>query len=212
MAATFSTGERRPGTLVGRLKAASLINNIAIAREVLGEGKLGELLKPLPEETRALFGRRLLAVEWIDADEWLAFQQAMLDVNFGGDEARMRQLMHKVCERDFNTFYKIILKLSSARTVLTRAPKIWMTYAEPGELQVAILKEKDGVTEAMVRLIGFETNHQVFAVLLHAFIEQVLRMTGAREIDVKRTRLDHSPGNARTPGRLSVDLLARFRD
>lgn len=193
-------------TRVGRLKAASIINNIAIARELLGPAALSALLAPLPDATRALFGRRILALEWIDADEWLAFQQAMLDVHFAGDEPRMREYMHRVCERDFNTFYKIILKLSSAKTVLSRAGKIWMTYAEPGELTIDIGKPRDGKTEVTIRLVGFETDHQVFAVLLHAFIEQLLVMTGARDLVVQRTRIEHSRNQ------LSCDLVARFRE
>lgn len=191
---------------MGRLKAASIINNIAIARELLGPDALSALLSPLPEATRALFERRILALEWIDADEWLAFQQAMLDVHFAGDELRMREYMHRVCERDFNTFYKIILKLSSAKTVLSRAGKIWMTYAEPGELTIDIGRPRDGKTDVTVRLVGFETEHQVFAVLLHAFIEQLLVMTGARDLVVQRTRIEHSRN------KLSCDLVARFRE
>lgn len=191
---------------MGRLKAASIINNIAIVRELLGEPKLAELLALLPEATQALFARRILAVEWIDADDWLPFQEAMLEVHFADDELRMRQYMHRVCERDFNTFYKIILKLSSAKTVLTRAPKIWTTYAETGELQVAIVKEQGGVTEVVIRLVNFETQHPVFAVLLHSFIEQLLRMTGATEIQVDRTKVEH------LRGRLTTEMRARFRD
>lgn len=191
---------------MGRLKAASLINNIQIARDLLGEARLGELLRPLPAATAELFARRLLAVEWVDADQWLAFQQAMLDQHYSGDEAKMRSYMHKVCERDFNTFYKIILKLSSPKTVLTRAPKIWATYAQPGELIVESWERSDGMQSAVVRLVGFETRFTVFAVLLQAFVEQISRMTGARDVLVERTRLDHKGG------RLDVDLRLRFRE
>src|SRR5690349_8031475 len=96
---------------MARLKAASLINTIDLAREVLGEPRMGELVATLPEATQALLARRLLALEWVDANDWLPFQTALFERYFAGDETAFRAFARKVCERDFNTFYKIIIRL-----------------------------------------------------------------------------------------------------
>jgi len=169
------------------LKAASLINNIELARALLGPEKLDALVATLPPETRALFARPLLALEWIPADDWLPFQTALLERAFKNDEVAFRQLVHKVCARDFNTFYKVLMKLASPSYVIERTARLWQTYNDSGELVVARNERVGERTHVTLALAGYGTRHRVFGILLHGFVEQLLRMAGAKQIEVRRT-------------------------
>jgi hypothetical protein len=169
------------------MKAASIIDNIVVAREMLGAATLAELVAKLPAETRAIYERRLLPVEWVPVDDWMPFSQTLLEFTFKGDEEPLRRMARKVCERDFNTFYKVILKiLVSPDFLLERAAKLWRTYHDSGELRV-ISKEKRGARMHIhLRVEKLETRFPVFGPLMQGFIEQLFHMTGARDIHVER--------------------------
>lgn len=171
---------------MAKLKAASLINNIALARELLGAEALDALVATLPDETRGLFSRPLLAVEWIPVDDWLPFQTALLERSFNNDEPAFRQMVRLVCERDFSTFYKVILKLLSPAYVVERTAKLWSTYNDSGELKITRQEKRGERTHITLRLQGYETKYRVFGIVLHGFIEQVMKMAGARELHVQR--------------------------
>src|SRR2546430_2161542 len=138
VAVTRTSIDDKRAARMARLKAASHINPIDLAREVMGEERLDELVRTLPADTQALFARKLLAVEWVEAEHWLPFQQALLYEHFEGDEMPFRAFIRKVCERDFNTFYKIIIRvLLSPESLLERTSRLWETYSDSGALEVA---------------------------------------------------------------------------
>jgi hypothetical protein len=172
---------------VGNVKAASIIDTLDVARELLGAATYGEVLDALPPVTRALVERRLLPVEWVPVDDWMPFIQALLDRAFRGDEEQLRRLARKVCERDFNTFYKVILKiLVSPDFLLERAAKLWRTYHDSGELKVISREKRGGRMHIQLRVEKLHTQYAVFGALMQGFIEQLFHMTGARDVRVER--------------------------
>jgi hypothetical protein len=190
---------------MARLKAASLINTIDLARELMGEERLTELVATLPPDTQALFARRLLAVEWVEADHWLPFQQALLYEHFEGDEMSFRAFIRKVCERDFNTFYKLVIRLIlSPDMLLDRTAKLWSTYSDGGALEIASREKLPVGHRVTLKLSAFKSEHAVFGVLLHAFVEQLLHMSGARAPEVRR------PVNRVVLGEVETELVAEF--
>ena len=190
---------------MARLKAASIINNIEVARQLVGEAALADLLRELPEPTRALFARRLLALEWIEAEQWLPFQSAMLQRYFTGDETAFRAYARKVCERDFNSFYKLIIRLIvSPESLLERTAKLWSTYSDDGHLEVTARDRLGARQRVVLKLSGFHTEHVEFGVLLHAFVEQLLQMSGAHAVEVTR------PINHVVAGAIETELVATW--
>jgi len=172
---------------VGNVKATSIIDTIDVARELLGPPTFAEVVGALPPATRSLIERRLLPVEWVPVDEWMPFIQALLDRGFRGDEEQLRRLARKVCERDFNTFYKVILKiLISPDFLLERAAKLWRTYHDSGELKVVSREKRGGRVHILLRVERLQTQYAVFGVLMQGFIEQLFHMTGARDVRVER--------------------------
>ncbi len=190
---------------MARLKAASIINTIELARELVGEPRFGEMLSALPPTTQALLGRRILPVEWIEADHWLPFQQALLFEHFEGDEMPFREFTRKVCERDFNTFYKLIIRMiMSPEGLLERTAKLWATYSDSGRLEVASREKLEVGHRVTLKLTGFQSEFSVFGILLHSFVEQLLQMSGARAVEVRR------PVNRVVLGEVETELVAEY--
>jgi uncharacterized protein (TIGR02265 family) len=188
---------------VGNIKASGVIHNIEIVRDLLGPAKLAELAATLPAPTRSLLERRLLPVEWIPVDDWMPFQQALLDQHFGGDESAFRKLVRKICERDFNTFYKVLIKLvMSPDALIERAAKLWSTYNDAGTLRVVDKQVRDGRTEVRLH-VTMPTRCPVYGAGVHAYVEQLLQMAGARDLRVERQQ-------RMSPAGLECELTARY--
>src|SRR5262249_10956414 len=149
--------------------------------------------------------RRILPLEWLEADDWLPFQAAMLERHFAGSEPSFRRYMHQVCERDFNTFYKVVIRfLVSVESLLERTAKLWSSYAGSGKLEITGRGPLGARQRIQLRLDGFETEHRVFGVLVHAFVEQLLAMAGAKQVEVSR------PLNQIVAGKLETELVALY--
>lgn len=186
------------------MKAGSMVHTIELARAQLDAATFARILASVPEATRELVSRPLLAIEWIAAETWLPFQRALLAIGFEGDERRYRKFAHTICEKDFNVFHRMVLKLASPLFVVERATGLFSTYSDTGKLIVGEVVRDGKAASIRVTLDDFETADGMMGVLIHAFIEKILMMTGAREVDVKRTRNDV------TTGRLRTELDVRF--
>ena len=181
-----------------------MVHTIDLARVEHNAATYQRILTSLPEPTRELVSRPLLAIEWIPAETWLPFQRALLSIGFDGDEPRYRKFAHTICEKDFNVFHRMVLKLASPLFVVERATGLFSTYSDTGKLVVGEVVRDGKAASIRVSLDDFETVDGMMGVLIHAFIEKILMMTGAREVDVKRTRNDV------TNGRLRTELDVRF--
>src|SRR5262245_3794962 len=120
-----------------RLKAATIANQITYLKTQLGEAAFVAMCATLPPRTRALVGRRLLAVEWIEVGDWMPFQEMLWREHCGGDELAFRRLIRQVVAIDFNGIYRFFLKtFASPAFALNRAAKVWDTYVDGGRLEV----------------------------------------------------------------------------
>ena len=110
----------RPG------KAASIINNIGVARQLVGETRLGELLATLPPgHARAVRAAHPGGRMDRRRRGGSPFQTAMLQQHFASDEAAFRGYARAVASCDFNTFYKLIIRLLiSPESLLERTAKL----------------------------------------------------------------------------------------
>jgi uncharacterized protein (TIGR02265 family) len=192
---------------VTRIKAASVTNTIAFARQELGS-QFDALVAELPPATRSLLQRQLLPVEWLPADDWMAFLDALLHKHFHGNEQAFLRLTHRTVERDFNTFYRMFLRLFvSPFSVIDRAAKLYSTYVEGGTIKVDVRSRGDASAPAEVYLrLDVETRYEVFALSAQGVMEQLLKMSGARDLAVSRTKvkIEHA--------RLAADYAVIFRN
>ncbi|MCC6809599.1 MAG: hypothetical protein IT381_19375 [Deltaproteobacteria bacterium] len=179
--------------MAGQTKGANLINTIAVARDRLGEQRFAELLERLPERTRELVKRRIVAVEWVALDDWMPFLQTLFAEHCRSDEVQWREWAHAFCERDFNTVYKFFLKLGSPGFIIGRAARVWRTYNDSGQLEVLSREQREKETHILMRLSDFEP-YPLYAVSVQGFMEQLLAMSGAKASTVRMTARDVKNG------------------
>jgi hypothetical protein len=186
------------------MKAGSMIHSMQVTRATLGEEAYGAILKTLPPGTFTLVTGPLLALEWVPTEIWLPFHRAVLEHHFHGDEKAFRDLAQKVCEKDFNVFHKLVLKVASPIFVLERATSLFATYSDSGKFTAAVTSRDDERIHVHVALTDFETKDGIMGILTHAFVEKLLHLVNARAVEVRRTK------NVVAGGKLHMELEISF--
>jgi hypothetical protein len=187
-----------------RVKGATLINTMAVVRELVSPQRYQFLINQCPVETQHLLKRTLVAVELIPVDSWSPFMDAIFEHIAGRDENQYRRIMRVVCKRDFDGVYRSHINGVSARALIAKGPQIWNVYFDSGTLTTREIASHDGVTQAQAEVRDFETRSMIFAPTIHAYIEQLLIMTGAQKLLVTRVR------DSRRDGVMSCDYLMTF--
>lgn len=187
-----------------RVKGATLINTMAVMRELIPPPRYQALISLCPVETQHVLRRTLVAVEWVSADIWSPFLEQVFEQVTQRDETRFRQIMRSVCARDFTTVNRRMIEGVGPRGIITKAPQLYGTYFDAGLFTTRELASHDGVTQAQGELRDFDARSILYVVALQAFIEQLLTLAGAQRLLVTRVR------DGRREGLVTCDYLMTF--
>lgn len=184
-----------------RIKGASLINTIGILREVLGGNRFQEVATRCPPQTQNLIRRTLIALEWVSLEQWAPFLQTIFEYLCNKDEPQFRRLLRAVCKRDFSTLYRNYVAQASPQSVLDRLDGIWSSYFDGGSLTLVPELPEPGVQRRKVELRDLETGFPVYTMMMHAYLEQLMFMTGAKTCTIQREN------ERQENGKLSCDYI-----
>lgn len=187
-----------------RVKGAMLISTMALMREGLTTNQYKALLDACPSETQNLLQRTLVAFEWIPADIWSPFLEAIFDQIAKRNETSFGKIMRAVCKRDYTTTYRSHLNGVTPRALIAKAPQLWPLHFEGGSFSTREVASHDGVTQAQAEVRDFEAKSLIYASVIQALIEQLLTMTGAQKLLVTRVR------DGRRDGMMVCDYLMTF--
>src|SRR5262249_4274505 len=148
-----------------------------------------------PIETQQLLRRTLVAVEWIPLDDWAPFLTQLYERTCRRDEKAYRKFFRAVCKRDFSTVYRVYLSQPEPEIVLNKLSNIWSPYFDSGSLTLAPRSSKEAEideesppTVIALEMRDLETSHQLYAITLQAYLEQLMVMAGATRCTVQRAR------------------------
>jgi hypothetical protein len=190
---------------MARVKTASLGRSIDLARQLMGEERIREVVGKLPAQTQLLLSREARSAEWVDLDHWLPFQQALLDEHFEGDDVQFRGFVRQTCAHDFGLFSKLAIRLMlSPERLLRRIAKRWPAYSDSGNFEVVSKEKLEAGRRVSVKLSAFKTEHTVFGIMLHGIVEHLVLMTGGRAMEVRCT------GNRVVLGEVETELVVEY--
>ncbi len=189
---------------MSRVKGVPLINSIGVLRDMLGPARLQAMTKLFPAESQQLFSRSLVALEWVPLDHWAPVLQVVFEQLFRKDELQFRRLIRAICKRDFSGVYRVYVKNTSPHEVLSKAASIWTAYFDTGSLTCEPAEVSSGLQQATLKMRDLHTEFPIFALVMLAYIEQILDMAGAENCTVQRGK------ELLMLGRLSCDYQISF--
>lgn len=174
----------------GTVKGASVGGVVAQLKQELGEGGFAELLAKMPARAAELGKRRILAVEWIPLDEWLPFNEAIFSHVCKRDTDAYIRFVRRGCERDFNLFYRMLLRIGSPAFIVEKGAQVFNKYhQDAGTYEVVERFSKEGRDHIVSRVTGFPP-WEPERYVIRAFLEQLVEMSGAKEVRVVERRCE----------------------
>lgn len=170
-------------------------------REVLGGARFQEIVARCPGQTQNLIRRTLIALEWVPLEQWAPFLQAIYEHICHKDEPQFRRLLRAVCKRDFGTLYRSYVHQASPKSVLDKSESIWSSYFDSGSLTLCPSPAEASGQSFTLQMRDLETGSAVYAVMMHAYLEQLMFMAGAKSCIIQREHEEVADG------KLSCDFV-----
>lgn len=190
--------------MASKIKGAALTSGIALFEELIGPRRLQQIVATCPPETQRLMARTILGVEWIPLDVWGELMQRLYVEALGADENKLLRLIRAACQRDFSTTYRPFVANVQPAALLAKIPQLWPQFFDSGTLTVGPIERQGERSVVTLQLRNLEAPTAVFTIIIQGYLEQMLTMAGARELEVQRQR------EKLFNGRVSCDWRIRF--
>jgi hypothetical protein len=158
-------------------KAGYVVNAAATIAEVLGPERHREFLARLPEATRILHTKKMLAIAWVPSADWARTYDVLWEY-LGHDRIAFVRFARAIFARNFSTIYKFLLSFTSTEFVAHRIAKAWPTFNDWGEMRISVV-HKDGEHELTLACTQF-IDCPPFLYVFQGYVEQCLDMTKSR--------------------------------
>lgn len=168
------------GHPVGRSRGAAVQSTRQFMIEKYGEPGFERLLQKLDPELRDLLIRPL-AISWQDAPAMNRIYEVIQSEFGDGTDAIFHEIGCFSARHDVKAYFKFLLTLASPAQIIQRLPMMWGTYYDTGQMQVNVNGNR-----ADAEIAGFE-DAGIPCKLASGFVEEVLRMGGARNPKVIHT-------------------------
>ena len=142
-------------------------------------------LDRLRPETRRTF-ELALPNSWITIEEGAEIMDAAATMLFGGGSRALRMVARLNARQNLGGIYKVFLRIPSIEFVLKRLSNIWHTFFDTGEARVENFTGK----QATLVVEKFPEYPEILRESVCGFIEQLLEMTGAKQVGVTRETSD----------------------
>lgn len=178
-----------------RSKGAGVASFIAVVKERLSAAELQRVEAALPEASKQLLHRRILAVEWIPIEDQAPIGKAMIAHVFAGDEEKYLAIVREASGRDLAGVYKLFMRVMSPQAIAKQASKIFATYVEHGAMSVVQKASEDGRVRFDLRVTEYCPLPESW-LTLRGYIESPLMRSGAKNLTVRLTSNELTPAGA----------------
>lgn len=180
-------------------KGTAILSIIDFVKTKFGPGGLERWRAALSPATRALVDpQRLSASAWYPGAHAMEMRQAIVDLFYDHDRAKIRALGYFSGERGLTGIYKLAVKFGSPMWVVDRLGMVFSTYFRPG--LVVVSKREAG--DVSGRLEGFPDHSGIMEEVFAGFVQKALELSGVSELRVTVARA--APG-------APVEVQARWK-
>jgi hypothetical protein len=162
------------------IKATAVLPTMEFVMFEHGKDVYRDILDRLTPDQQNVFRKRMLPGSWVLLADFIAFNTAILDVLFDGDQTKAEQLGYLSADKGFGTFYKLFLKLGNPNIIASKATSIFESIHRPGK-QTLVKNEKG---EVVFEISGFMEIYPLLFWRIKGYYQRVCELTGAANVQV----------------------------
>ncbi len=164
---------------MARIKGVAMLNCLKALR-----ARKEEARTVLPAPLRWYLDERIMVSGWYPEEDQLELIRALAQV-LPAPGMDMYEFMGRfTAERDLAGLYEHMVKQGDPQWTLRRGPAIWRSYHDTGTLSVTF----EGPGSARLELSDYGLPSSEMCRVLLGWYGQLVRMTGAREVEISETR------------------------
>lgn len=166
---------------MGNIRGLSIVSAVKYIRQKHGEDGFNKVIEEVPEQYRKYLTEKCEAMQWYPMPALINLMRATDKVMGQSDYKECEEIGKFSAEVAFGGLYKMFLEMGKPHTIIRRAPLAWRLINETGEMEIEVMSENS--TKAKVT--DFEDNDKAHCHYLIGYFQQVLTLTGGKNVTVK---------------------------
>jgi hypothetical protein len=166
---------------VANVRAPAIFARLQWAVEHHGEAAYDATLAAMKPELAVAVRAADRPAAWVSFDAFVGLCET-LDARYGqGDLALVRELGRHAARFNLPTLYRVFYQLGSVSYILSRAAAVWSEHYDSGRATTRDL----GRGAVAIVIEGFETPHAVLCLSVLGWIEESVRISGAKVLSAE---------------------------
>lgn len=134
--------------------------------------------------------RTLLPMAWIDPELAARIVEAAASVVLQGHPTPVEELGRRQARHDLTFIYRVLLKVATVQSVISRTAQLFGTYHRKGR---ALVERSKDAKEGVLMVVDYPEMPRTIRRHVAGYVRGILELTGARDVQV---RLDDSDPRA----------------
>lgn len=165
---------------MSNIKAHLFMEVIQYIKDNYGEEGFKKVFDRLNFEDRTILSKKIIPLSWLPTSTFNNLLETADLVLGKGDRYLCYELGRYEAEKGIKRFYKLFIKMGSPAFVIKRAPQLWKSLHDEGELKVELTSEKSG----RLRLLNYKDTNKAQCRSFVGYCEKVLEMSGAKNVEM----------------------------
>jgi hypothetical protein len=173
------------------VKATAVVPTMEYVMFNYGKETYRKVLSELSPSLQGLFRKRMPTEQWIRLENFVAYNQAIINVVYRGDIEGAVQLGAESAEQGMSKMAKIVFRMGSINFLLPKGASIFSSYYKPAILEV----KPQGSKKAIVIMRDMKDGTGIIARRVKGFLLKTLELSGSRNAHVE---MDYNPNAPET--------------
>ena len=170
---------------MGKVKATAVVPTMEYVMFKKGKEAYKEVLSQLTADQKKIFRKRMHTREWLDLDDFMDFNKAIVEVCYKGKRSGYEELGAESAEYGINSFLKFFFKFGDVNFFLKKATSTFSSYYQPGKLVVTDSDKGYGFLKSE----GVPDRDDIIMLRIKGFSGRIIELAGKKviQLDVERT-------------------------
>lgn len=164
-----------------QVKGSSLVATEKFVKQNFGSDGYQRLLQVLPKPSREIFDNPIIATQWYPIDEgFYQPMEAICRLFFKGEPRGAREMGKFSAREGLQGVYKVFARIASVEFILKKTPSIFVTYYQPGKMEVLENQER----RLVLRMSGVDEPHLLLEERICGWLEGAAEICGEKNCRV----------------------------
>lgn len=171
-----------------KVKASAVIPTMEYIMFKKGKEWYRRILKQLNTDQQQLFRKRMPAADWIDLDDFIDFNMAIVKEVYNGNINMLEVLGSESADYGMNTILKFFFRFGDVGFIVRKSTSIFSGYYQPARM--IVVDSGDNYANLIIKNLADRDN--ILALRIKGYIRKIVELTGndVVQLDLSPTEMN----------------------